>query len=243
MNRCFSDDDRQISGAIANFILGHLAPHVDNVLDLHAAGRALIMSSAMLDPRPKDRPGFRRSLGMARAFGADAVLVIDQDEGDAMFDGAILATGKSFVCAEIGSAATLTPESAALAEAGIRRVLDHLGLTNDGSDRSAAPSPLMAIGKDHTVRAARGGFLRPLVAIGADVRAGDPVARVIDPSGAARDEIAYAARPGVIYNIAAGGPITENSFVATIVDPLPPIPADDAQWQDTFERVLPPYVT
>ena len=238
LNRSFRTGGERISEAIADVIVQRLLPAVDAVLDLHAAGRALIMPSVMLDPRPDDPAGFRRSLGMARAFGADAVLVIEQEETGAMLDGAVMATGKAFVCAEIGSAAVLTPAGAALAEAGVGRVLDHLGLTDGGSDRGVSPAPLLAVGAGLTVRTASGGFLRPEVEIGAWVQAGDTLARLIDPDGAMPDQPLHAARDGVIYNVAAGGPVDAGAFVAMIAAPLPPLPADDAAWAAAFEHHL-----
>ncbi|QJU56952.1 hypothetical protein HL653_03350 [Sphingomonas sp. AP4-R1] len=241
LNRSFRAGASSISEAIADFLVAHLLPAAEAVLDLHAAGRALIMPSVMLDPRPTDRQGFRRSLGMARAFGADAVLVIEQEETGAMLDGAVMASGKAFVCAEIGSAAVLTPKSAALAEAGVARVLDHLGLTAGQSDRAMSPRALLAIGEDLTVRTTASGFLRPLVEIGAKVRAGDALARLIDLAGAAPDAFIRAARTGVVYNIAGGGPVEAGAFVATIAEELPPLPNDDAIWAASFERHLPPY--
>jgi predicted deacylase len=79
---------------------------------------------------------------------------------------------------ELGGGGLVTPSSLKVAEDGMRRLLAHIGLLQ-GTVPAPTPTRLTEIGgDDYYVYASDGGLFEPLVDLGAEVKAGQPAARI-----------------------------------------------------------------
>jgi len=79
---------------------------------------------------------------------------------------------------ELGGGGLVTPASLKVAEDGMRRVLAHIGLLQ-GPVPAPSPTRLTEIGgDDYYVYASDGGLFEPLVDLGAEIKAGQPAARI-----------------------------------------------------------------
>jgi predicted deacylase len=79
---------------------------------------------------------------------------------------------------ELGGGGLVTPASLKVAEDGMRRVLAHVGLLQ-GAVPPPSPTRLTEIGgDDYYVYASDSGLFEPLVDLGAEVKGGQPAARI-----------------------------------------------------------------
>ena len=182
LNRSFPGDaEGTITQQIAYFIEHSLLPGFDYSFDFHSGGSSLTYIPSALAARAR-RPraheeGLRHAEGLRRAG--------ELHRGHAPIGGG----GKTFTSAsarqgvismgtELGGGGLVTPGSLKVAEDGMRRVLAHIGLLQ-GPVPAPTQTRLTEIGgDDYYVYATDGGLFEPLVDLGAEVKAGQPAARI-----------------------------------------------------------------
>lgn len=180
MNRAFPGRrDGTVTEMIAHFVTTRLLPLADAVLDLHSGGRTLHFTPSAIIHQLPDPQMMDKSLAALKAFGAPLGLVLEELDDAGMLDGEVERRGRLFLSTELGGGGTLTPTTLRIAEDGIRRFLAHLGVLDPALSPAPAPTRLMHTpGADCFVSGHESGLLEPLVELGAEVRQGQPVARI-----------------------------------------------------------------
>jgi predicted deacylase len=180
LNRSFPGDaDGTITQQIANWIECSLLPGFDYSFDFHSGGSSLMYLPSAMVARQHDAVNMDKVLGLVRAFGAPLSLLTSSFPGAGRtFTAASDRQGVVNMAAEIGGGGFVTPHSVALAEAGMRRVLAHIGVLR-GPPPASSPTRLAEVGGDeYYVYATDAGLFEPLTDLGEEVRAGQPAGRI-----------------------------------------------------------------
>jgi len=178
LNRAFpGDPDGTVTQQIAFWIEHVLLPRHDAVIDLHSGGSSLMyMPSALIRRRP-DPDDLTRSLALLRAFGAPTAYVAETPQGaDQTLTAAAERKGVLHLGTELGGGGMVGRAALAIAEAGLRRALAHLGVLPAGAAPPiATPTRVLTVGgADYYVYAPDGGVFEPLAEPGDEVAADQP---------------------------------------------------------------------
>lgn len=178
MNRSFPGrPDGTITEKIADYVNRHLIPISDIVADIHSGGRTLEMTPFAAHHILPDKEHQDRCRSAVMAFGAPFSIAMLELDAVGMFDTVVEAMGKTFVTTELGGGGSSTPETIAVAKAGIRNVLQHAGIIAG----DPAPSDTVWLDMpdgDCFVVSDEDGLVEPCIALGHSVSAGDIVARI-----------------------------------------------------------------
>jgi predicted deacylase len=180
LNRSFPGNaDGTITQQIAYWIEHALLPGFDYSFDFHSGGSSLTYIPSALAPRQDDPASMQKVIGMLKAFGAPVSYVAAAPQGGGRtFTSASFRQGVLSMGTELGGGGLVTPSSLKVAEDGMRRLLAHIGLLQ-APVPAASPTRLTEIGgDDYYVYASDGGLFEPLVDLGAEVKAGQPAARI-----------------------------------------------------------------
>jgi predicted deacylase len=180
LNRLYPGDaEGTITQQIAYWIEHALLPGFDYSFDFHSGGSSLTYIPSALAPRHEDPARMQKVVGMLKAFGAPVSYIAAAPQGGGRtFTSASARQGVVSMGTELGGGGLVTPASLKVAEDGMRRVLAHIGLLQ-GPVPAASPTRLTEIGgDDYYVYASDGGLFEPLVDLGAEVKAGQPAARI-----------------------------------------------------------------
>jgi len=138
LNRTFpGDPNGGPTAMLAHFVEECLIPRCDAVIDLHAGGKAAVIAPCALAARHHDVTLFQGNLALARAFGTSLIWLLGAFNDDRSVNAAAARKKIPMIAAELGGGGGCDPVHAGLAEAGIRRCLDHLGVLAD----QPAPTP------------------------------------------------------------------------------------------------------
>jgi predicted deacylase len=180
LNRSFPGDvDGTITQQIAYWIEHALLPGFDYSFDFHSGGSSLSYIPSALAPRHEDPARMAKVIGMLKAFGAPVSYIAAAPQGGGRtFTSASYRQGVLSMGTELGGGGLVTPGSLKVAEDGMRRVLAHVGLLH-GPVPPPSPTRLTEIGgDDYYVYASDGGLFEPLVDLGAEIKTGQPAARI-----------------------------------------------------------------
>jgi hypothetical protein len=180
LNRLYPGDaEGTITQQIAYWIEHALLPGFDYSFDFHSGGSSLTYIPSALAPRHEDPARMQKVVGMLKAFGAPVSYIAAAPQGGGRtFTSASARQGVVSMGTELGGGGLVTPASLKVAEDGMHRVLAHIGLLQ-GPVPAASPTRLTEIGgDDYYVYASDGGLFEPLVDLGAEVKAGQPAARI-----------------------------------------------------------------
>lgn len=175
MNRIFPGDrNGTITEVIAHYVHSELLPLSDAVVDLHSGGKSMtLMPCAVIHQLP-DPAQMTKTLAALEAFGAPLGLVLEELDAEGMLDTAAEETGKVFVSSELGGGGTISVETQAIADIGVRNLLKHFGVIEgepvSRSSLGLAPTRLMQVPDGrHFVAARASGIYEPFVEIGDEV--------------------------------------------------------------------------
>jgi predicted deacylase len=180
LNRLYPGDaEGTITQQIAYWIEHALLPGFDYSFDFHSGGSSLTYIPSALALRHEDPARMQKVVGMLKAFGAPVSYIAAAPQGGGRtFTSASARQGVISMGTELGGGGLVTPASLKVAEDGMRRLLAHIGLLH-GPVPAASPTRLTEIGgDDYYVYASDGGLFEPLVDLGAEVKAGQPAARI-----------------------------------------------------------------
>jgi N-alpha-acetyl-L-2,4-diaminobutyrate deacetylase len=150
------------------------------------------------------------------AFGAPFSVIIDEFDRAGMLDTAVEQLGKVFLFTELGGGGAATAATVAIAERGVRNLLRHLGMI-EGAPENGATRRLHSPDASYFVVSEDRGLFEILVDPGAEVAAGQPIARVHDVESPARTPATYrAARSGLLIGRRWPGPTRPGDCLAVI---------------------------
>jgi hypothetical protein len=181
LNRTFpGDPEGTITEQIAYWIEHELLPGTDYAFDFHSGGSSLAYIPSALAPRHADAERMKKVIDLLKTFGAPVSYVAAAPQGGGRtFTSAAYRQGVLAMGTELGGGGLLTPQSLAVAENGIRRVLSHIGLLQGLPVPPPSPTRLTEIGgDDYYVYACDGGLFEPLVDLGAEIATDQPAARI-----------------------------------------------------------------
>lgn len=225
LNRSFpGEPSGSVTGVIAHFTDSVLLPLCDLVLDLHSGGRSLRFLDCLWFSKVTDRNVMQRSHAAARAFAAP-IAIVSPELGAGAMSSSAERLGKVYLSSEVSGGAVVSPASLALVEAGIDRLLVHLGILDPvHAAGGGGPARFMHMpNSDHYPVAAESGLLEPLREIGEAVAAGAMIARIHrieKPS--AEPEPVVARCDGLLVGRRALGHVKAGDCIAAIAQDLPP---------------------
>lgn len=180
MNRSFPGSrNGTMTEVIAHYVYTELLPLADVVVDLHSGGKSMTLLPCAVMHRLSDKAFEARTMEALQAFGAPAGLVLEELDSEGMLDTAVEEMGKVFLSTELGGGGTLSVQTVAVADRGVRNILSHFGVLEDAPAPSVEPTRLMEVpDTDCYVAAGHDGLFEPLFEVGDSVAAGQPVGRL-----------------------------------------------------------------
>ena len=164
-------------------------------IDLHSGGSSLDYLPCAFAPLPEDTALRARQRAALEAFGAPMTLMVEKPASMRTLSAAAKARGHLHFATELGGGATTRPQTQAIADDGLRRVLAHLGVL-DSRLPAAAPTRMMRIaGPAHYLYAPVRGLFEPFFSLGDVVTQGAAAGRIHFPEEPERSprELAFAA--------------------------------------------------
>jgi predicted deacylase len=177
LNRVFPGNPRgTVTEQIAHFVEKTLFPLGVYVIDLHSGGSSLDYLPVAFAHRGRNQEQAQRIEALLEHFAAPNTVLTDGrgGGGDTTLYASAAAHGLAALTTELGGGTDLSQRGAAIGEAGVRRVLRHLGVAPE----LEAPEPesrreLRMLPPETTVYALEDGLFEPLIEVGQVVQAGD----------------------------------------------------------------------
>ena len=188
MNRVFpGEPDGSPTEMLAHYIDGTLTPLADYMLDLHSGGSSLMYLPTMILRAAEMSDEMQRCVvELGRVFGAPYGFFFPAGQGGGKTSVAAAARrGVIPLGTEMGGAGVVTPECLRICEAGVLRVLRHIGVWHGpvGADEAPAvvPRMLAADSWEYFTYASEDGLFEPVVELGEEVEAGQRAALIHTP--------------------------------------------------------------
>ncbi|HZS84525.1 MAG TPA: succinylglutamate desuccinylase/aspartoacylase family protein [Stellaceae bacterium] len=203
LNRSFpGDPNGRPTAAIAHYIETVLLPMADFVIDLHSGGSSLMYIPSALVRLPKDPAQRAETIEMLKLFGAPISMLFDMPQGeDRTLTGAAERVGVRHFGTELGGSGTVTKAALVIAERGVARLLDHVGVLRRPlhAEPPAKTRILIVAGAPYYCYAPDSGLFEPYVELGDEVKAGQAAGVVHFPDTPWREPTtAYFERDGVV---------------------------------------------
>ncbi len=164
LNRAFpGDPDGTPTAMIADWLQSWMIPQCNAVIDLHSGGKASVFVPCSLPQAGTDAALDGANLALATAIGLPVIWQLGAQNDDRSVNAACARAGVPCVAAELGGGGGVDPGITDMAEAGLRRVLHHLGVLADAPrlPRNANAARVAIIDPaDHVMAPARGLFDR-----------------------------------------------------------------------------------
>lgn len=223
MNRSFPGrPDGTLTQVIAHYVHEAILPLCDAVLDLHSGGYSLDLAPYISMHYLADTGQMAATRAALDDFQAPYALIMEEFTGKGLLDYAVEGMGKVFLCAEIGGAGRLTPETLAIAEVGVRNFLKHYGLIEGEivtcEARGWPAMKLMEVPDPENYHMVTvNGIYESFLLLGDDVSQGQPVGQVHSVQQPEWEpEIIRAQRSGVLMGTRGPGYVEAGDCVALV---------------------------
>jgi len=218
-NRTFPGDSLgSVTMQLSAYVNDVLFPMADAFIDLHSGGSSLsIIPSAIVEPADDVELALKNRAAVM-AFGAPMNVVISNFGDPRTSTASAVRAGLVTVGAEMAGTGTVSREALRICHAGVRNVLQHLGVL-DGQPESSDPSATLyeIAGTSAYVMATQAGIFESYNQLGEGVSAGQPAGRIhflTDPSRAP-EELMFAA-DGVVYGLRHPGRVRPGNCCAVV---------------------------
>ncbi len=212
---------------IAGFVATQLMPLADVAVDLHSGGTGTdYLDSAYLCLSP-DPARNVQTRDLAVAMGLANTMVVPPSDTPGDFDGSAHAAGCAMLSCELGGEGKVSLRALEAGWQGVLRILVHTGvLRPEAAQRlDVTPAPQTRFldlgGQADTITAQSHGLAEPLARIGAQIQAGQPVARLRDlyDLNAAPQEL-RASKAGILAILRAGAIVAPGDHLCVICPEL-----------------------
>lgn len=212
--------DGTLAEVIAHYVSSVLLTTCSVVLDLHAGGRDTRFMPSLWLLEGSDEPLWQHTLELARAFGAPFTMVSASLGGDMSESAA--KRGCVYISTEAGGAATVDHEVVDLTEAGICRVMAHIGMIpSDRAPPCREPTRIFRVpGSRGLVLAEDHGLFEPVVSLGEGLKEGQMIGRIhrIERPDVAALEVASPV-DGMVYGLRWSSHVRRGVRLATFAIP------------------------
>jgi predicted deacylase len=182
LNRLFpGNSEGTPTEQIAHYVNTVLLPMTQVSLDIHSGGSSLEYLPCAFARMPADGLLRRQQHAALLAFGAPISIMVDAPQSNRTLSAAALAHGHLHFSTEIGGGGSTRPETQAIADTCVRRLLAHVGLVNDAPPLAARSRMMRVTGASHYVYAPVRGLFEPAFALGDAVQRGQLAGRVHFP--------------------------------------------------------------
>lgn len=183
LNRFFpGNPDGTITERLAHAAFTQLITGSDAYIDAHCGDQPEALEPFTLyDAGPAED----RAAGLARAYGLPYMIRQESGPGKPIggtSSSAAAAIGVPAITAEAGGCGLVEPAAVEMHVRGLTQVLAHLGMIS-GDDGSGGPAPTM-LNQFLWIRARRGGWWEPTVAVGESVAKGQVIGTITSLDGA-----------------------------------------------------------
>jgi predicted deacylase len=180
LNRVFPGDrDGTPTWMISHYIETVLFPMADLVLDIHSGGSSLLYLPSAIVHETADEKRAARLMEMLEVFGAPMGLVFRTPKDDRTAPSAAERVGTIRLGTELGGAGMVGVESTQIAEAGIQRILEHLGILKQSQvSRPRTKTRIMDVRDAYYVFSQEHGLFEPYVDLGTVVNKGQEAGAV-----------------------------------------------------------------
>ncbi len=180
MNRVFPGKaDGTATEKIADYFQRQLLPLADYVADIHSGGKTLTFLPFCGIHRLDDQGQQARAQAAMEAFGAPYSVISLEMDPDGMYDTAAERMGKVFISTELGGGGSASAATVAIAKRGLDNLLKHAGVL-PGSPEPSDSQLLDMPDARCFITSESNGLVEYLVDLGAEVAAGQTIARVHD---------------------------------------------------------------
>lgn len=139
LNRAFPGDAKGgFTAQIADYVQTELLPRADAAIDLHSGGKASVFAPCTLATRTADDTLYGQNLGLAEAFGLPLIWELGGLNDGRSLNGAAERAGVPMIATELGGGGGVDPGITDAAEAGLYRMLRHVGVISGENDASPA---------------------------------------------------------------------------------------------------------
>jgi len=220
LNRAFpGDPDGGPTAMIADWLLTRLIPHCDAVIDLHSGGKASVFVPCALPQLGIDTRQDAANLALAQAMGLPVIWQMGAQNDNRSVNAACALAGVPCIAAELSGGGGVNPSATDMAEAGLRRVLKHMGLLADAPPLLPGANGLrvqVVDPADHIMAPARGLFDRRFRA-GDRVTAGDLAGWMHFPEEPARPPLpVHAPQSGLVLAHTTRGLVNRAEMLALV---------------------------
>lgn len=232
LNRLFPGDPAGTpTQVIASFLVTEILPRVDYIFDFHSGGYSgefVPAAHAVLSADPVRRANV---LEFFRVFGmTNSIIIGGLAGGNTRLLGACERAGVHHMSTELGGGGTVDLATLAIAEQGVRRLLDHLGASTRPL-ATAAPGPTRYFRRQSQhdyLFAPAPGLFEPYVSLGDVVSAGQPAGAVHFTDEPWREPVHVAfTMDGTVLCRRVPARVERGHFLFALGSPLDAAPGDD----------------
>lgn len=215
LNRAFPGNPRGTpTEQIAHYVEHELLTRVDYLFDLHSGGSSLLYAPTLLISLKEDDPHLAIKEEILQIFGLPFVLKTDRDEYGGYSSAGALRQKVCSATTELAGGGSVTKGLPALAEAGLRRVLHHIGLLRAAPETAAPTLKPRIFAKENHLFASEAGVWEPLAGPGDAVKKGAPAALIHRPETPGSAPVALSfERDGIVLAIRQGARVRRGDYL------------------------------
>lgn len=173
LNRAFpGNPNGGITEQIAYYVETQLLPMANAAVDLHSGGNASVFAPCTLPTRSTDADLAARNLALAKVFGLPLIWVLGGLNDKRSLNSAAERAGVPMIAAELGGGGGVDPAVTDATEAGLYRLLRHLGVLAGEVPPCETPRMVTLVSADHSLYAQSDGVFDRHVSAGQSVKAG-----------------------------------------------------------------------
>ncbi len=201
--------DGSDSERVADFLMRELIDGSDAYIDAHCGDMIEALAPFTLWPRVPDEAVSRRSHAMAVAFGVERTLGMDLKNVPGRSYAEVAARGIPAIVGEVGQQGICDEHFVRIHLRGLQNVMAHLGMIDPVGPAGQPPRELQGLA---WTRSSAAGTYHPAVAVGEQVREGQPTGELHDLFGNTIERHLSPADGEVVFlvtalAVAAGGPL------------------------------------
>jgi predicted deacylase len=226
INRTFpGDSGGTFAPMLAHYVAEVLLPMCDANVDLHSGGRSLDCLPCTMSHLLDDEDVVRRTVALARAFGAPLHVMNREVDGSRTLAAAAEARGVITMSSELGGCNRLSLHGLAIARRGVWNVLKYFGIAEGEPEPAETPTEVKVLPDPESYGfAPTSGIFCPLHELGTTVEEGRQAGVIYAIEHPTREPVVMSfRRSGMLWAMRGQGRIEAGDAAAVVV-------ADTKEW-------------